>query len=286
MDDRVSSVDSTDSTPPIVHISDIHGYLSDARSALQALDDTDEFAPIVTQDADGTLHWADNDYVLVVNGDVVDRGPRNEDCVALVRRLQAEAPAGRVRYHIGNHEMGILLPDIFHWPNTYSTSLAAEKREDFLRYVTDGWVSAAYDGYSYTYTHAGSNDAVAAAELNQQLIDAATQLLDAGSSLSETAQREYINEYPDLFGLGGSGGRGPGAGICWLDFEHLDPGAPSQIVGHSMREYPVRNGNVVCGNIIRLNHERAGGEGVIVEEPDGLTAVTRRPDASVKTAEL
>jgi hypothetical protein len=42
--------------PAIVSISDIHGYLADARSALLAVGETDRFDPVVTADDDGLLH--------------------------------------------------------------------------------------------------------------------------------------------------------------------------------------------------------------------------------------
>ena len=102
--------EQTAGDPLIVHISDIHGYLTDARSALRAVGDTEQYLNLVTTDEAGQLHWADNDYVLVVNGDVIDRGPANEACLEMVWRLQNEAPPGRVRYNLGNHELAILLP--------------------------------------------------------------------------------------------------------------------------------------------------------------------------------
>ena len=68
-----------------------------------------------------------------------------------------------------------------------------------------------------------------------------------------------------------------------MDFAHLEPSAPPQIVGHSKKLKPVRKGNVVCGNVIRANNATPGGEGVLIEEPsgDGLTAIRRSPDGGV-----
>jgi hypothetical protein len=70
-----------------------------------------------------------------------------------------------------------------------------------------------------------------------------------------------------------------------MDFAHLEPSAPPQIVGHSKRVEPIRKGNVVCGNVIRANHGSPGGEGVLVEEPTSLTAVRRSPDGDVTVTE-
>jgi hypothetical protein len=153
-----SSITDIDGEPPIVHISDIHGYYADAQSALTTLTETDEYDPVVTLDESGTLHWADNNYVLVINGDVIDRGPANDTCLELVWRLIEEAPNGRVKYHIGNHEMAILLPMLFNWPDTYSTGLPEQRRREFLQRVIDGDVTAAYEGHNHTITHAGSNE--------------------------------------------------------------------------------------------------------------------------------
>ena len=59
-------------------ISDIHGYLDEARSALLTLTDHPDFELIVRANGDGTLHWADGNYVLVFNGDLIDRVPQVE----------------------------------------------------------------------------------------------------------------------------------------------------------------------------------------------------------------
>lgn len=51
--------------PTIVNISDIHGYLKRARSALLTLTYHPEYDPVVTTDGDDRLHWADRNYILV-----------------------------------------------------------------------------------------------------------------------------------------------------------------------------------------------------------------------------
>lgn len=109
---RFSELSTDGTAPAIVSISDIHGYLEDARSALLAVGESDQFDPVVTADDDGVLHWTDNDYVLVFNGDLVDRGNQNDATVALALRLMREAPPGRVQYLLGNHEMAILCPSV------------------------------------------------------------------------------------------------------------------------------------------------------------------------------
>ena len=283
MTSRIDSVASLDGTPTVVHVSDVHGYLRDARSALRAVGDAQAYQPVVTSDDVGRLHWADNDYVLVFNGDLIDRGPSSEACIELVWRLQREAPAGRVRYHVGNHEMALLLPTLVSWPDAYAPHVDARTRTDFLERIVDGTVSAVLGGYEYTYSHAGSNEPLDVQATNDALETAAGELLGAAGSDDDAVQRRVADAYDRLFAVGGEGGRGPGAGILWLDFVHLDASAPPQIVGHSMRERAVRDGNVVCGNVIRMNEGTAGGEGVLLETPDGLTALQRDRDGDVRT---
>ena len=113
-------VGSDEARPTIVSISHIHGYLEPARSALLTLADHPDFTPVVTADDDGRLHWADENYVLVFNGDLVDRGPANEGVLELVARLVREAPPGRVRLTLGNHEALALSPDQFGFDEWFS----------------------------------------------------------------------------------------------------------------------------------------------------------------------
>jgi hypothetical protein len=51
---------------------------------LLTLSDHPDYDPLVHEDETGDLHWAGNNYVLVFNGDLVDRGPHNESVLTLV----------------------------------------------------------------------------------------------------------------------------------------------------------------------------------------------------------
>ena len=133
--------------PTIVSISDIHGYLEAARNALTAVGETEAFDPIVTTDDEGRLHWAGNDYLLLINGDLIDRGDQNRECLALLERLAGEAPPGHVRYHIGNHEMGVLFPNRFYWDGVYSFELDDDLRRSFIEHVAAGDITVAFEGY-------------------------------------------------------------------------------------------------------------------------------------------
>lgn len=279
-------IEWTDGTPTIVSISDVHGYLEEFRSALTAVGETDDHDPVVTTDSDGQLHWADNDYLLLVNGDLIDRGPANEACLDLVGRLMAEAPEGRVRYHLGNHEMAVLFPDMFGWPGTFSVELAPAERQTFVEAVAEGAVPAAFEGYEYTYSHAGSNDTIDVPAVNDSAAVAAAEVLETPEDEDgEGRQREIASRHDAVFGLSGMFGRGAEAGLLWMDFEHMREDAPPQVVGHTRHGEPTRREQVVCANVIRSNQGSPGGECVLLETPDALSAVVRKP-SGVETMEL
>lgn len=263
-------------TPPIVSISDIHGYLGAGRSALLTLSDHPDYDPVVEAGPDGRLRWAGNDYVLVFNGDLVDRGPDSDGVMTTAARLAAQAGPERVRVTLGNHEMGLLTPDRFGWEQWYSGSQSPAERRAFVDRVRAGHVVAAYRSYRVTYAHAGRPDPYDAGTLNDQLVTAVPGLKAAiGTPEDRDAQLATIEAYPDVFGLGGRTGRGPGAGVAWLDFTHLPRTAPPQVVGHTRHDNPTREGAVVCQNVIRNNVDTDGGEAVLVETPDRLVALGR-----------
>ena len=225
--DGVAGVDADE--PLVVSISDIHGYLGAARSALRTLGDHDDYDPLVAADDDGTLHWAGGtEYVLVFNGDLIDRGPDNDGVVALVERLAAEAPPGHVRVTLGNHEWGVLCPDIVRWDEWYSGQRSDDDRRRLCAAVDRGHVVAAFDGYGFTYAHAGLPREYDPARLNDRLAAAAAELAEVvGTSDDEPTQYHLVEEYDDVLGLGKGGGRGFGAGIAWLDFRYLPGTAPA-----------------------------------------------------------
>lgn len=274
-------------TPTVVSISDIHGYLGAARSALLTVSEHPDYDPVVEPGPDGRLQWADNDYVLVFNGDLVDRGPDSADVVAMVARLVAQAGPERVRVTLGNHEMGMLTPDRFGWGGWYAGSRSSAERRAFVDRVRAGHVVAAYRGHRVTYAHAGRPDPYDPGALNDQLVAAVADLEAAvGTSGDYEAQLAAIEAYPDVLGLGGRTGRDPGAGVAWLDFTHLPRDAPPQVVGHTRHDNPTRQGAVVCENVIRNNLGTEGGEAVLLETPDRLVAVGRDEAGGVRDHEF
>lgn len=286
--DSVEGIASeTEDPPTIVSLSDIHGYLDEARSALLTLRDHPEFSPIVTADDAGQLHWADENYVLVFNGDLIDRGPANKEVLELVTRLAAEAPPERVRVTLGNHEAILLSPEHFGFQDWYSCQVDSQTRRTILNRITAGEIVAAYQGYNVTYVHAGSGDAIDVREVNDSLETAAEALLTASRTGEDTlVQRRVLDDYPTVLGVGKHHLKGRGAGIVWLDFERLPTDAPPQVVGHTRHNEPARKGNVFCQNVLRNNLDQDGGEAVFIESPGALDALVRGRDGDVNLTRL
>lgn len=278
----------TDQSPTIVSISDIHGFLRPARSSLLTLTDHPDYDPIVEPGRLARLQWVGGEeYVLVFNGDLFDRGPQSKKIAALVERLAEQAPPGHVRVTFGNHEMGVLTPDFFDWGDWYSATRTDEQRRMFIRNVRDGHVVAAYEGYNVTYAHAGLPNPYDVETLNDRFVEGVNDLDESiGTEADSEQQEQLILDYPGVFGVDGETGRGPDAGVAWLDFEFMPADAPPQVVGHTRQDSPVRHGNVICQNVIRNNRRKDGGEAVIVETPDRLVALGRTADDSVEEHEF
>lgn len=278
---ETSTIDDFDGSPAIVSISDIHGYYEPAHSALTAVGDVRD--PVVTEDSSGQLHWADSNYILLFNGDLIDRGDENESVLETALRLKQEAPPGRVRLHLGNHEMAIMLPDVLHWPRTYSGQLTQEARVSFVDQVRSGVWNAAFEGYNHTYSHAGRESSFDATSVNTRLRTCADEVHEEMTGAGDGSVQEDVPEQYDLlFGLDRDG-RGPDAGLLWMDFLHMPRDAPPQIVGHSRQTEVVRKGNVVCQNTIRSNLGSIGGEAVVIETPNEVTVVTRDGSGTATT---
>ncbi|MBV0926233.1 metallophosphoesterase [Halomicroarcula limicola] len=275
-----------DQTPAIVSISDIHGYLAEARSALLTLTNHPDYEPVVTQSADDYLHWADNNYVLLFNGDLIDRGPHNIETLQLVARLINEAPPGRVRVTLGNHEMAVLTPDLFHWDGWFCDSVGSEGRQTLFEAIQRGYVIAAYEGYSAVYAHAGHPETYDVETVNSRLVAAVGKLQDAHETLTDTqVQQAVVDEYPLVLGMGDGHLKHPPAGLVWLDFQYLSQDAPSQIVGHTRHDTVTQKGAVLCENVIRNTQGEPGGESVVIETPDQIVSLRRTADGDVTTTE-
>ncbi|MCU4974329.1 metallophosphoesterase [Halobacteria archaeon AArc-m2/3/4] len=269
--------------PTVVSLSDVHGHLEAARSALLAPADHPDFDPVVTIDSNGRLEWAGNDYVLAFNGDLVNRGPDSAAVLELVDCLRERAPAGRVRYNIGNHETGLFFRDVYPSDDCFTARATESTVRAFLESVLAGRVTVAFEGHRYVHTHAGHPDGVDPVTANEALAEAASRLLEGlGTEDDERIQRAVYDAFPNLF----AAGRDASAGCLWLKLERLPADAPRQLVGHTPSEQPRRNGNMIAGDLIGANLERDGGEGVLLERPGEVLALTRSGDGDVERTVL
>lgn len=278
--------------PTVVSISDIHGYLSDARSALELVGETFD-RPLVEADDEGRLHWAGADeYVLVFLGDTIDRGPSNTETLETVWRLRDEAPDGHVVHLLGNHEANAFFPSVYHWPHWYSGDPPDGVRRRLVDEVANGRLAAAFEAYGRTYVHAGSNHPFSVSETNETLREAGETLkrgLESDANGWFDAQEEAYDIAESIVGMGSSGSdvvRGPDAGLLWMDFRHMEEDAPPQVVGHTRTERPVRRGNVVNVNTIRVNLDTPGGESITVATESSIDALVRKADGSAETVSL
>ncbi|WP_323674669.1 metallophosphoesterase [Halorubellus sp. PRR65] len=289
-DTVLALVDDETSPPTVLSLSDVHGYYESFASALSLPADHPEFAPLVERDADGDLHWAGGrngrEYVLVANGDLVDRGGDSERVVETVRRLRGEAPDGHVRYHCGNHEQFVLAGGVGS-PGWYCDRVDDATRRSFFDAVADGDLAVAYDGYAYTYSHAGAVEGVDPASANdvfQAVAASVADVVGTDADAYRTFERAFDDEW--VTRAGGAHPKGRDAGPLWLGWEHLPADAPNQVVGHTPHERVTRKGNVVCEDVTRKNVGGAGGEAMTVETPDGLRVLERAGDGSARLRDV
>jgi hypothetical protein len=118
-----------------VAVGDVHGSLDEFTAILQK-------AELI----DGTKRWTGGRSVLVLLGDLIDRGPRSRDVLDFTMTLQKEAQdrGGNVRVGLGNHEVMNIMGDLRYLvPQDYAAftvSSSSEKREraftDYARLQT------------------------------------------------------------------------------------------------------------------------------------------------------
>lgn len=277
-------------------ITDIHGYLDRAVSALRGLEER------TGMDLLEDREW-NSRHELIVNGDVFDRGPQNREALRWSFR-NADV------YLIGNHEFFAAFPDVtseFMSPSyfrnhgeqgLYWREMKEETRHRLLEKIAGGELKAAHSGPEYVYSHSGSDQGPEVEQLNSDLEEAGEKLVKAHrrkmegeEGAFEEAQREIVevvqtgkgselrSRYPDLFDVRrDADGRTATGGIVWNRFYNLDTEVP-QVVGHTkgsdMKEEgftgnPQWRGAAVNINTIR-DAVRTGSEiAVTVEDRNGL----------------
>lgn len=306
--------------PWIVSISDIHGFYTVALSCLKCLDDKG-FKPVVNIGEDGSVEWAGNNYKLVFNGDVIDRGGKNEEAFQLVAKM---VESGNASYNIGNHELAAMMPEVYRLGEGYYKELNKNMGKELLEEISNGYMKAATQGYDHVYVHAGQNRDFSAKDVNETLQEVAEELSEAWEAsrsdyvskqqeigekitASDSKRRDELDpELMEVFGWdlrNGHRGRGPLSGLAWMDWKHFNGKGPKQVVGHSKKDFPEEKYGSVNANTIRNNvkgiieesgskrtvkgkgnfKKRLGGESITVEQPDGtLFVLTRKKDGEVK----
>ena len=111
----------------IVAVGDVHGAFEELTAILQNVGLVD-----------GNRRWTGGTATFVQTGDVVDRGPRQRECLDLLMDLQRQAPrdGGAVIPLIGNHEVMNVIGDLrYLTPDVFRTfaSPDAEKRRESAR---------------------------------------------------------------------------------------------------------------------------------------------------------
>ena len=126
----------------IVAVGDVHGAYEEFTAILQTVGLID-----------GSRTWAGGTATLVQTGDVVDRGPKQRECLDLLMDLQRQAPraGGKVITLVGNHEVLNVIGDLrYVSPANFATFAGADsegKREkahkDYLTFL------AAHEGHGH-----------------------------------------------------------------------------------------------------------------------------------------
>lgn len=286
---HVDGVADLDGAPRVVSVSDVHGHRERFESALLTLADHPECEPIVERGSDGLRWVAGTSSALVINGDVVNKGPDSAGCLDLVWRLQRDAPDGHVRFLLGNSELGLVYPTPPEYDVVYAHRVGDDERRAFLERMASGDVALAFEGHRYDYVHAGAPEGVDPASLDESLRSVATAHLNTVGKPDEreSFDRLVAEHCPDLESpdidpdAGEDLSDAPEAGCIFLHFSHLPADAPRQIVGHTPRKTITRTGNVVCQDVVLENAESPGGEAVLVETGASLRAAVRESDGSV-----
>jgi hypothetical protein len=142
----------------VVAVGDVHGAYEEFTAILQTVGLIDS-----------RRAWTGGSATFVQTGDVVDRGPKQRECLDLLMDLQRQAPrdGGTVIALLGNHEVMNVIGDLrYLTPDTFRTfaSPDAEKRREAER----------KDYLAFLSAHAGHGHEVAApadGEARQKWID-------------------------------------------------------------------------------------------------------------------
>lgn len=231
----------------VVAVGDVHGDLAAFRAVLRAAGAIDE-----------RDRWIGGDLVVVQTGDLLDRGDDEPEVLALVARLEEEAPraGGRFIALHGNHELmnvggdyRYVSEDGFHDYAGFSREASPAARRTLPPQAL-GRAGAFEPRSRFARTFAARNTAVVVGD---------TVFVHAGIS-AEMAERgiEAINEATRSFDLG------DGAAARWL----MSPESPVWYRGYARAESPE-----VCGELERALERLGAARMVIGHTPqdEGVT---------------
>ncbi|MFZ4436856.1 MAG: metallophosphoesterase [Syntrophales bacterium] len=236
-------------------VGDIHGELDGFREILRN-------AKLI----DSQDHWIGGDDILIQTGDVIDRGPCSREAIALLRKLQQEAPGakGEAVRLCGNHELMLLQHNFSYVNFTDPESLIAELKEEIAR----GDVRASYYDGERLYSHAGLRSAI-----RESLVDEMKSAKPKSKSdkmnlfllsdhinriFKESVEKNDLDLHPIFHVPSERGGNAPVGGIFWCDFSSISPSAEAWIIPQIFGHTPSRKNGLKTAHGLRLIDVDAG----------------------------
>lgn len=279
----------------VICITDVHGYLETAINTLERLEQETNL------NLTNRRKWS-GEHILVLNGDMFDRGPDNK------KALDWALNQPNTVYNIGNHEFFALFPDAAEEflskeyfaksseTGLYWRNMSENKRLELLEAVADGKITAAYNRYQYNYSHAGLEN-TSVKEINTDLREVGKKLLEAYKNQNYQAlQQKIINtvstengteiksQYPKLFDFRrNEEGKVSEGGVVWRRYDYLQNTQRPQVVGHTKGKYmknkggelnPQKRGKTININTIRDYKADRGALAVTVEDQEKIDVCT------------
>jgi len=272
---------------PLIAVSDVHGYVDEAIETINAAHAYVEEGSLIEHDGN-SYSWGDGEYGLLINGDLLDRGPQNEAALEMVDDLLEDDP-DRLQYTLGNHEMFAMFPDLVAEyyadgdpveDHSFWYDMDDRHREQVLTYVAEGIIEPAIEDDGLLYVHGGTREPPAVDDLAYTTRRMGAALLHAfrrGDEDFRAVQEDFFERkpeprsdidaegiYDELLGVERSedGDIAAGSGLVWERFHNLPLAVPPQVVGHARGRYlseelgtdlenPTQHGNAVDINTLR-----------------------------------
>ena len=236
-------------------VGDIHGELDGCREILRN-------AGLI----DSKDNWTGEDSILIQTGDVIDRGPCSREAVALLRKLQQEAPDAKceVMRLCGNHELMLLQHNFSYVNFTDPESLIVELKEEISR----GDLRASYYDGERLYSHAGLRSAIREILLDEMKStkpksqSAKMNLFLLSDHINrifkESVEKNDLDRHPIFHVPSERGGNAPVGGIFWCDFSSISPSVEAWIIPQIFGHTPSRKNGLNTAHGLRLIDVDAG----------------------------